>query len=187
MRSSMRERLASMPASAARASARRLLDFAGLQAPGADVASPRDSVHEDPAARWRFGLKRLFVATMEWLRLCPNAGPLPQIAQTFDIGEQCSDARERRATAGLAADAGAEAREDVGHLERRAGRVGALVAPSPAERAKACSRVSQVSTPKETGTPASERRQLEAARRLRGDVVEMRLALITQPRAITQA
>jgi len=26
---------------------------------------------------WRFGSKRRFVATMEWLRLCPNAGPLP--------------------------------------------------------------------------------------------------------------
>jgi hypothetical protein len=27
---------------------------------------------------WRFGLKRRFVATIEWLRLCPNAGPFPQ-------------------------------------------------------------------------------------------------------------
>jgi hypothetical protein len=35
--------------------------------------------------RWRFGLKRRFVATIEWLRLCPNAGALPQTAQTFDI------------------------------------------------------------------------------------------------------
>jgi hypothetical protein len=26
---------------------------------------------------WRFGLKRRFVATIEWLRLCPNAGPFP--------------------------------------------------------------------------------------------------------------
>src|SRR5204862_2162658 len=25
---------------------------------------------------WRFGLKRRLVATIEWLRLCPNAGPL---------------------------------------------------------------------------------------------------------------
>ena len=25
----------------------------------------------------RFGLKRRFVATIEWLRLCPNAGPFP--------------------------------------------------------------------------------------------------------------
>ena len=24
---------------------------------------------------WRFGLKRRLVATMEWLRLLPNAGP----------------------------------------------------------------------------------------------------------------
>ena len=26
---------------------------------------------------WRLGLKRRLVATIEWLRLCPNAGPLP--------------------------------------------------------------------------------------------------------------
>jgi hypothetical protein len=26
---------------------------------------------------WRFGLKRRFVATIEWLRLCPNDGPFP--------------------------------------------------------------------------------------------------------------
>jgi hypothetical protein len=27
----------------------------------------------------RFGSKRRLVATIEWLRLCPNAGPLPQL------------------------------------------------------------------------------------------------------------
>jgi hypothetical protein len=26
------------------------------------------------------------LATIEWLRLWPNEGPFPQIAQTFDIG-----------------------------------------------------------------------------------------------------
>jgi hypothetical protein len=26
---------------------------------------------------WRFGLKRRLVATIEWLRLCPKAGPFP--------------------------------------------------------------------------------------------------------------
>jgi hypothetical protein len=26
---------------------------------------------------WRFGLKRRLLATIEWLRLCPNAGPFP--------------------------------------------------------------------------------------------------------------
>jgi hypothetical protein len=35
--------------------------------------------------RWRFGLKRRFVATIEWLRLWPKLGCLPQIAQTLDI------------------------------------------------------------------------------------------------------
>ena len=28
---------------------------------------------------WRFGSKRRFVATIEWLRLLPNAGPRPQL------------------------------------------------------------------------------------------------------------
>src|SRR5215207_11778326 len=74
----------------------------------------------------------------------------------------------------LAVDAGAEAREDVGHLERRAGRVGALVAPSPAGAGKRL-------LPRLAGQHAEgdrnarlERRQLEAARGLRGDVLEMR-------------
>jgi hypothetical protein len=31
-------------------------------------------------------LKRRFVATIEWLRLFPNDGFLPQDAQTLDIG-----------------------------------------------------------------------------------------------------
>jgi hypothetical protein len=35
---------------------------------------------------WRFGLKRRFVATIEWERLFPNPGFLPQTEQTFDIG-----------------------------------------------------------------------------------------------------
>jgi hypothetical protein len=30
-------------------------------------------------------LKRRFVATIEWLRLCPNDGAFPQMAQIFDI------------------------------------------------------------------------------------------------------
>jgi hypothetical protein len=34
--------------------------------------------------RWRFGSKRRFVATIEWLRLLPNPGFLLQIAQTLD-------------------------------------------------------------------------------------------------------
>ena len=41
--------------------------------------------------RWRFGLKRRFVATIEWLRLLPNAGFFPQMAQIFDtVTRQCS-------------------------------------------------------------------------------------------------
>jgi hypothetical protein len=36
--------------------------------------------------RWRFGSKRRFVATIEWLRLLPKPGFFPQTAQTLDIG-----------------------------------------------------------------------------------------------------
>jgi hypothetical protein len=28
---------------------------------------------------WRFGLKRRLLAIIEWLRLCPNAGPFLQL------------------------------------------------------------------------------------------------------------
>ena len=34
--------------------------------------------------RWRFGLNRLFVATIEWLRLWPNAGARRQTWHTLD-------------------------------------------------------------------------------------------------------
>ena len=36
--------------------------------------------------RWRFGSKRRFVATIEWLRWCPKLGFFPQITHTLDIG-----------------------------------------------------------------------------------------------------
>jgi hypothetical protein len=35
--------------------------------------------------RWRFGSKRRFVATIEWLRLFPNEGFFPQTAQIFGM------------------------------------------------------------------------------------------------------
>lgn len=38
---------------------------------------------------WRFGSKRRFVATIEWLRLLPNAGPFPQLWHILAI-EGCS-------------------------------------------------------------------------------------------------
>src|SRR5207253_687112 len=40
--------------------------------------------------RWRFGSNRRFVATIEWLRLCPKEGFFPQTAQTLDMAGQCS-------------------------------------------------------------------------------------------------
>src|SRR3954447_13577382 len=36
--------------------------------------------------RWRFGSKRRFVATIEWLRLCPKDGFFPQTAHILAIG-----------------------------------------------------------------------------------------------------
>src|ERR1044072_6740735 len=36
--------------------------------------------------RWRFGLNRRLVATIDWLLECPNAGAFPQTAHTFDMG-----------------------------------------------------------------------------------------------------
>ena len=35
--------------------------------------------------RWRFGSKRRFVATIEWLRLFPKDGFFPQTAQILDM------------------------------------------------------------------------------------------------------
>jgi hypothetical protein len=71
------------------------------------------------------------VATIEWLRLFPNPGPLPQIAQTFDMTSR-SVAKASAATfdepvlAG-GRGCGAELREQVRHLESRADCLGALV------------------------------------------------------------
>src|SRR5918994_6856744 len=79
-----------------------------------------------------------------------------------------------RALAWLAADAGAKPRENVGHLEPRAGRVGALVAPFPAGTGKGLLPRLAGQHPEGDRDARLERRQLEAARRLRRDVLEMR-------------
>src|SRR3954470_5192606 len=50
--------------------------------------------------RWRFGSKRRFVATIECERLFPNAGFLPQIAQTLLIAGRSVAARSERLPAG---------------------------------------------------------------------------------------
>src|SRR5215813_10675357 len=74
--------------------------------------------------RWRFGSKRRFVATIECERWFPNAGFLPQIAQTLLIAGGSVANRFRPASG---AGARAQAREQVGHLERRADGVGCAV------------------------------------------------------------
>src|SRR4029077_18884220 len=81
--------------------------------------------------RCRLGLNRRFVATIEWLRLFPNPGPFPQIAQTLDMGNR-SVAKASAATfaePALAAGrgCGAQLGEQVRHLESRADSLGALV------------------------------------------------------------
>src|SRR5947209_20074392 len=73
---------------------------------------------------WRFGSKRRFVATIEWLRWFPKPGFFPQMAQTLDIRRR-SVARELSRCAGERPHLG----EDVGHLERGARRVAALAEP----------------------------------------------------------
>src|SRR5262249_44480005 len=74
--------------------------------------------------RCRLGLKRRFVATIEWLRLWPKPGFFPQIAQTFDMRlRSVADA------CGLSGGGCPEVAEEVGHLERGPGRLGTLVEP----------------------------------------------------------
>jgi hypothetical protein len=43
--------------------------------------------------RWRFGSKRRFVATIEWLRLLPKDGARPQMEQTRDTRAVWATAR----------------------------------------------------------------------------------------------
>src|SRR5712691_12155797 len=71
----------------------------------------------------RFGLNRRFVATIEWLRLWPNEGFFPQMAQIFDMGRGSVPGLRLS----LRGSGGAELREQVGHLERAADGLGALV------------------------------------------------------------
>ena len=74
--------------------------------------------------RWRFGLNRRFVATIECERLFPNPGFLPQTEQTLDTAGQCSD---EIALAPGSVSGRAQAREQVGHLERGADRISGAV------------------------------------------------------------
>jgi hypothetical protein len=43
------------------------------------VAAPPRKI----AVFWMFGTQRRFVLRFEWLTLCPNTAPLPQISQRF--------------------------------------------------------------------------------------------------------
>lgn len=71
---------------------------------------------------WRLALKRRRTATIEWLRVLPNAGPLPQEKHTFAIVEG-----RIAASWGAGLVAGQLAAQG-GHREDGAGGVGALVA-----------------------------------------------------------
>src|SRR5712691_10431584 len=61
----------------------------------------------------RFGSKRRLVATIEWLRLFPNAGPLPQLWHTLAIGGSL---------------AARKLRPQLRHPQHRLGRLATLVA-----------------------------------------------------------
>ena len=69
-----------------------LLDLAGLEAARADVDAAGRPV-DDRATFCRFGSKRRLVARIEWLRLCPKAGPLPQLLQTLAMRRRSVAAR----------------------------------------------------------------------------------------------
>src|SRR3954452_16113416 len=80
--------------------------------------------------RCRFGSKRRLVATIEWLRLFPNAGAFPQETHTFDMERRLY--RRLRAVPRLSGRGGcgcAQAGEGVRELEAGAYRVGAPADP----------------------------------------------------------
>src|SRR5580765_8777252 len=104
----------------------------------ARVATPFRSTR----TRWRFGLKRRFVATIECERWFPNPGFFPQTEQTLDTAGQCSDQPVRALTRSCA---------------NRSAISSALRTASAARssRASPCATFSTVSTPNETGIPVS--------------------------------
>src|SRR5690348_9935328 len=115
--------------------------------------------------RWRFGSKRRFVATIECERWFPNAGFLPQIAQTLLIAGGSVANRFRRASG---AGARAEPGEQVGHLERRADGVGRAVDA----RFRLLDGVDGEDA-EGHGDARLDARELEAGGRLRCDVLEV--------------
>ena len=78
----------------------RLGDLAGLEAARADVDPPRRAGRSTIRTFCRFGLKRRRVATIEWLRLLPNAGPFAHEWQILAIWTASLAARERGADSG---------------------------------------------------------------------------------------
>src|ERR1044072_1785924 len=98
--------------------------------------------------RWRFGLNRRLVATIEWLLECPNAGAFPQTAQTFDMGWA--------SIASAYAVAAGRRRVRRSAISRAESAVSEPLLPcgSPA-RSSARLRLSRGRTPKATGTPVS--------------------------------
>ena len=78
--------------------------------------------------RCRFGSQRRFEATIECERWLPNDGFFPQMAQIFDIAGGIVATRRGVLPAAycLLLGAGSEPREQVGHLQRGAHRVGRL-------------------------------------------------------------
>src|SRR3954453_15922845 len=114
--------------------------------------------------RWRFGLKRRFVATIEWLRLWPNDGFFPQIAQTLDTAAGGAEAGGHPAPRRRS-----ERGEDLTHLERRPHGYGAFVEPDL--RLLLVLDRQHAERDRDSGLEAGK---LKPARRLARDVLEVR-------------
>jgi hypothetical protein len=93
--------------------------------------------------RWRFGLKRRFVATIECERWLPNPGFFPQTEQTFDTARQCSGDQPVLALTRSCAN-----RSAISSALRTA-------SAARSRRASPCATFSTVRTPNETGIPVS--------------------------------
>src|SRR5947199_4424148 len=117
--------------------------------------------------RCRLGLKRRFVATIEWLRWLPKPGFFPQIAQILDIAAAQSSCEHSvaRDRARLPRCGGSQVGERVGHLERGSHRLRALLDPG----VRLLDAVEREHSERNRDTRL-ECRELETARALAGDV-----------------
>src|SRR3954447_1664086 len=108
----------------------------------------------------RFGSKRRLVATIEWLRDWPNAGPLPQLWHTLAIGS-------------VDATQSAELALQQRHARARQRRVAALVALAAPRRGQRLVHVVAGDHAESAGHAGLELDLLDPPRRLGADEVEV--------------